>query len=176
MRYLPIFGYILKYLLTVFFFLSYAPFIYAQDWQNKPIKLIVPFPAGGGTDAVARALANKLSSQINQSIIVENKSGANGVIGADFVARSAPDGSTILLTIASHAIAPAVTKKIPYNTDTDFVAVSLVAKYPYLFTVPANSPANSFKEFVELAKKNPGQISYASSGTGSAPHLGSTSS
>ena len=172
MRYLPIFGYILKYLLTFFFFLSYAPFIYAQDWQNKPIKLIVPFPAGGGTDAVARALANKLSSQINQSIIVENKSGANGVIGADFVARSAPDGSTVLLTIASHAIAPAVTKKIPYNTDTDFVAVSLVAKYPYLFTVPANSPANSFKEFVELAKKNPGQISYASSGTGSAPHLG----
>jgi tripartite-type tricarboxylate transporter receptor subunit TctC len=103
----------LKYFLTIFFFLCYSPFIYAQDWQNKPIKLIVPFPAGGGTDAVARALANKLSSQINQSIIVENKSGANGVIGADFVARSAPDGSTILLTIASHAIAQQSLKRFP---------------------------------------------------------------
>jgi tripartite-type tricarboxylate transporter receptor subunit TctC len=145
---------------------------HAKDWPNKPIKLIVPFPAAGGTDAVARALANKLSQQLNQSVIVENKAGANGVIGAEMVANSAPDGYTVLLTIASHAIAPAVSKKLPYDTEKDFAAVSLVAKYPYLFTVPANSSANSFKEFVEQAKKNPGKIAYASSGSGSGPHLG----
>lgn len=145
---------------------------HAKDWPNKPIKLIVPFPAAGGTDAVARALANKLSQQLNQSVIVENKAGANGVIGAEMVANSAPDGYTVLLTIASHAIAPAVSKKLPYDTEKDFAAVSLIAKYPYLLTVPANSPANTFKEFIEQAKKNPGKIAYASSGSGSGPHLG----
>jgi tripartite-type tricarboxylate transporter receptor subunit TctC len=145
---------------------------HAKDWPNKPIKLIVPFPAAGGTDAVARALANKLSQQFNQSVIVENKAGANGVIGAEMVANSAPDGYTVLLTIASHAIAPAVSKKLPYDTEKDFAAVSLIAKYPYLLTVPANSPANTFKEFIEQAKKNPGKIAYASSGSGSGPHLG----
>jgi len=144
----------------------------AKDWPNKPIKLIVPFPAAGGTDAVARALANKLSQQLNQPVIVENKAGANGVIGAEAVAHAPPDGYTIMITIASHAIAPAVSKKLPYDTEKDFVGVSLIAKYPYLFTVPANSPANTFKEFIDLAKKNPGKLTYASSGTGSAPHLG----
>ncbi len=153
------------------FFVLLGP-AHAKDWPNKPIKLIVPFPAAGGTDAVARALANKLSQQLNQSVIVENKAGANGVIGAEMVANSAPDGYTVLLTIASHAIAPAVSKKLPYDTEKDFAAVSLIAKYPYLLTVPANSPANTFKEFIEQAKKNPGKIAYASSGSGSGPHLG----
>lgn len=151
---------------------GFIPVAQAKDWPNKPIKLIVPFPAAGGTDAVARALANKLSQQLNQTVIVENKAGANGVIGAEAVAHAAPDGYTIMITIASHAIAPAVSKKLPYDTEKDFVGVSLIAKYPYLFTVPANSPANNFKEFIDLAKKNPGKLTYASSGTGSAPHLG----
>ncbi len=159
---------------AVLFFCLFAfmQFAQAKDWPNKPIKLIVPFPAAGGTDAVARALANKLSQQLNQPVVVENKAGANGVIGAEAVANAAPDGYTVMITIASHAIAPAVSKKLPYDTEKDFVGVSLIAKYPYLFTVPANSPANSFKEFIDLAKKNPGKLTYASSGTGSGPHLG----
>lgn len=165
---------LLKNLITALMacFFALLGTVHAKDWPNKPIKLIVPFPAAGGTDAVARALANKLSQQFNQSVIVENKAGANGVIGAEMVANSAPDGYTVLLTIASHAIAPAVSKKLPYNTEKDFAAVSLIAKYPYLLTVPANSPANTFKEFIEQAKKNPGKIAYASSGSGSGPHLG----
>ena len=144
----------------------------ASEWPSKPIKMIVPFPAAGGTDAVARALANKLSQQLGKAVIVENKSGANGVIGADYVAHSSPDGLTLLLTIASHAIAPAIYKSLPYSTDQDFAPVSLVALYPYLFTVPPNLPIHSFKEFIEYAKQNPGKVSYASSGTGSGPHLG----
>jgi tripartite-type tricarboxylate transporter receptor subunit TctC len=154
--------------------LTTAPCL-AQDgteWPSKPIKMIVPFPAAGGTDAVGRALANKLSLQVGKPVIVENKSGANGVIGADYVAHSTPDGLTILLTIASHSIAPAIYKSLPYNTDQDFTAVSLVALYPYLFTIPQSSPLHSFKEFIDYAKLHPGQISYASSGTGSGPHLG----
>ena len=164
----------MKKSVAVLFFCLFAFLQVAQakDWPNKPIKLIVPFPAAGGTDAVARALANKLSQQLNQPVIVENKAGANGVIGAEAVAHAPPDGYTIMITIASHAIAPAVSKKLPYDTEKDFVGVSLIAKYPYLFTVPANSPANTFKEFIDLAKKNPGKLTYASSGTGSAPHLG----
>jgi len=144
----------------------------STEWPSKPIKMIVPFPAAGGTDAVARALANKLSLQVGKPVVVENKSGANGVIGADYVAHAAPDGLTILLTIASHAIAPAIYKSLPYNTDQDFVAVSLVALYPYLFTIPQRSPFHTFKEFIDHAKLHPRQISYASSGTGSGPHLG----
>ena len=165
---------LLKNLITALMacFFALLGTVHAKDWPNKPIKLIVPFPAAGGTDAVARALANKLSQQFNQSVIVENKAGANGVIGAEMVANSAPDGYTVLLTIASHAIAPAVSKKLPYDTEKDFAAVSLIAKYPYLLTVPANSPANTFKEFIEQAKKHPGKIAYASSGSGSGPHLG----
>lgn len=164
----------MKKSVAVLFFCLFAfvQIAQAKDWPNKPIKLIVPFPAAGGTDAVARALANKLSQQLNQPVVVENKAGANGVIGAEAVAHAAPDGYTIMITIASHAIAPVVSKKLPYDTDKDFVGVSLIAKYPYLFTVPANSPANNFKEFIDLAKKNPGKLTYASSGTGSAPHLG----
>jgi tripartite-type tricarboxylate transporter receptor subunit TctC len=167
-------GFAVKKSVAVLFFCLFAFLQVAQakDWPNKPIKLIVPFPAAGGTDAVARALANKLSQQLNQPVIVENKAGANGVIGAEAVAHAPPDGYTIMITIASHAIAPAVSKKLPYDTEKDFVGVSLIAKYPYLFTVPANSPANTFKEFIDLAKKNPGKLTYASSGTGSAPHLG----
>jgi tripartite-type tricarboxylate transporter receptor subunit TctC len=143
-----------------------------SDWPHKPLKMIVPFPAAGGTDAVARALANKLGQQFAQPVVVENKSGANGVIGADFVAHSPADGTTLLLTIASHAIAPAIYKNLPYNTDQDFIPVSLVAIYPYLFTVPSALPFQTLKDFIEFAKLNPGKLSYASSGTGSGPHLG----
>lgn len=145
---------------------------FAQEWPIQPIKIIVPFPAAGGTDALARTLGNQLSKQLKQPVIIENKAGANGVIGAQIVATSPADGYTILLTIASHAIAPSVNKKLPFSIDNDFIPVSLVAKYPYLLTVSGSSKIKSFKEFVEFTTSHPNQMSFASSGNGSAPHLG----
>jgi tripartite-type tricarboxylate transporter receptor subunit TctC len=144
----------------------------SASFPSKPIKIIVPFPAGGGTDVLARAIGQRMSSLLGQAVIVDNKPGANGVIGADAIAKSEPDGHSLLLTIASHAIAPAIYKKLPYSTDADFVSVSLIAKYPYLFTVPASLPVNTFQEFIAYVKAHPKSLSYASSGTGSGPHLG----
>ena len=152
--------------------LLFAMSAFAQNWPTKPIKLVVPFPAAGGTDAVARSLANQLAIILKQPVIVDNRAGANGLIGAEYVAHAEPDGYTMMMTIASHSIAPSIYKKIPYDTDRDFIPVSLVAKYPYLITSTLSLPVNSFKEFVEYAKSHPGQLSYASSGTGSGPHLG----
>ncbi len=156
-------------LFYVFFF---NDLLLAQVWPNKPIKWVVPFPAAGGTDAVARAMANQLSLILKQPVIVDNRAGANGLIGAQYVANAAPDGLTALMTIASHAIAPSIYKQLPYDTEKDFIAVSLVAKYPYLITVPLSLPVNNFKEFIDYAKHHPGAVSFASSGTGSGPHLG----
>jgi tripartite-type tricarboxylate transporter receptor subunit TctC len=145
---------------------------FSQAWPSKPIKWVVPFPAAGGTDAVARALANQLAINLKQPVVVDNRSGANGLIGAEYVAHAPADGYTVLMTIASHSIAPLLYKQMPYDTDTDFIPVSLVAKYPYLITVPMALPVSTFKEFIEYAKRHPGQVSFASSGTGSGPHLG----
>lgn len=144
----------------------------SASFPSKPIKIIVPFPAGGGTDVLARAIGQRMSALLGQPVIVDNKPGANGVIGSDAIAKSEPDGHSLLLTIASHAIAPAIYKKLPYSTDSDFVSVSLIAKYPYLFTVPTSLPVNTFQEFIAYVKSHPGKLSYASSGTGSGPHLG----
>jgi tripartite-type tricarboxylate transporter receptor subunit TctC len=144
----------------------------SASFPSKPIKIIVPFPAGGGTDVLARAIGQRMSTVLGQPVIVDNKPGANGVIGADAIAKSDPDGHSLLLTIASHAIAPAIYKKLPYSTDADFFSVSLIAKYPYLFTMPASMPVNTFQEFIAYVKARPGKLSYASSGTGSGPHLG----
>ena len=145
---------------------------FSQTWPHKPIKWVVPFPAAGGTDAVARALATQLGQILKQPVVVDNRSGANGLIGAEYVAHAAPDGYTVLMTIASHSIAPSIYKQLPYDTDRDFMPVSLVAKYPYLITVPASLPVGNFKDFIDYAKRHPGQVSFASSGTGSGPHLG----
>ncbi len=144
----------------------------SASFPSKPIKVIVPFPAGGGTDVLARSIGQRMSALLGQPVIVDNKPGANGVIGADAIAKSEADGHSLLLTIASHAIAPAIYKKLPYSTDADFVCVSLIAKYPYLLTVPASLPVNTFQEFIAYVKAHPGKLSYASSGTGSGPHLG----
>jgi len=158
------------FLLSIFFFFPFSS--YSQTWPNQTIKIIVPFPAGGGTDALARTVSIELSKLLNQTVYVENKPGANGTIGAQFVALAPPDGNTVLLTIASFAISPALSKKLPFDVDKDFVPVSLVAKYPYLLTTGSQSELKTFKQFHEFAKKNPGKLSYASSGNGSGPHLG----
>jgi len=157
----------------VFFFLIFNPLLsFSQNWPRQSIKIVVPFPAGGGTDALARTMGIELSKLLNQTVYVENKPGANGIIGAQYVALAPPDGHTVLLTIASFAISPAFSKKLPFDVDKDFVPVSLVAKYPYLLTTSFNSELKTFKQFLEYAKSHPDKLSYASSGNGSGPHLG----
>lgn len=145
---------------------------HAQTWPAKPIHLIVGFAPGGGTDIVARALAPKLGEILGQSIIIDNKTGAAGTIAADFVAKSAPDGYTLLMGHSnSNAIAPFVLQKVPYNPATDFTPITYLGYVPNVLVVNATLPVNSVAELITLAKSKPGDLSYGSSGIGSTQHL-----
>jgi len=141
-------------------------------YPNKPIRMIVPFPAGGATDILARALSQKLGEKIGQTVVVDNRPGAGGTIGADAASKAAPDGYTLLLaTSSTHSIGPAVNPKIPYNAETDFTPIAYVASSPNIVLVPNTSPAKNMGEFIAHARKNPGQLNYASSGNGTIVHL-----
>lgn len=142
------------------------------QYPTRPIRLVVPFAPGGGTDIVARTVAQKLTEIFGQTVIVDNRAGANGIIGTDQVAKAKPDGYTVLITIASHAINPTLYAKLPYDTNADLVPVSLLAEYPFVITVHPSVPAKSLRELIAFAKSHPNQLSYASSGNGSGPHLG----
>ena len=144
----------------------------AQNFPNRPVRMIVPYPAGGGTDIISRTVAQKLGERWGQQVIVDNRAGANGIIGTDLAAKSKPDGYTLVVVIATQAINPALYPKIPYNSETDFAPVSLMAQYPFILTTHPSVPAKTVREFIALAKKRPGELSYASSGNGSGPHLG----
>ena len=144
----------------------------ADTYPNKPIKFIVPYAAGGASDVTSRLLAQAMSPSIGQTVIVENKTGAGGNIGTDFVAKSAPDGYTMLLAYTGPmAINPTLYKNIPFNPLKDFAAVTLVAEAPLLLGVHPSVPVKNVKELVEYARANPGKIFYGSSGTGGADHL-----
>ncbi len=141
-------------------------------FPTRPVTLVVPFPPGGGTDTGARIVAQKLSGRWGQPVVVENKGGAAGQIGADFVAKAKPDGYTILMgNIGTQAINPALYKKLPYDPDTAFVPISLVAELPLAMTVHPAVPVGTPRELIALARQKPGQLSYSSSGAGGAPHL-----
>ncbi|MES2955305.1 MAG: tripartite tricarboxylate transporter substrate binding protein [Pseudomonadota bacterium] len=141
-------------------------------YPNKPIRMIVPFPAGGATDILARALSQKLGEKIGQTVVVDNRPGAGGTIGADAASKAAPDGYTLLLaTSSTHSIGPAINPKIPYNAETDFTPIAYVASSPNIVLVPNTSPARNMSEFMAHARKNPGQLNYASSGNGTIVHL-----
>ena len=144
----------------------------AQTYPTKPIRIVVPWPPGGGTDLVARTVAQKMNETLGQTAVVDNRAGANGIIGADLAAKAPADGYTVLITIASHAINPTLYPKLPYDTLADLAPVSLLAEYPFVITVHPSIPAKTIKEFIAIAKSRPGQLSYASSGNGSGPHLG----
>jgi tripartite-type tricarboxylate transporter receptor subunit TctC len=144
----------------------------AQSYPSKPIHLVVPFPAGGATDILSRALSQELGKKIGQSIVVENKPGAGGTIGALAAAKSSPDGYTLLLTTSStHSIGPAINPRIPYNAEADFTPIAYVASSPNILLVPNSSPAKTLPEFIDYARKNPGRLNYASSGNGTIVHL-----
>ena len=145
---------------------------FAQAFPSKPVTLVVPFPPGGGTDTGGRVIAEQLSRRWGQPVIVENKGGAAGQIGADFVAKAKPDGYTLLLgNIGTQAINPLLYKKMPYDPDKAFAPISLVAELPLAMMVNPAVPAKTAADFIALATSRPGQMSYSSSGAGGAPHL-----
>jgi tripartite-type tricarboxylate transporter receptor subunit TctC len=144
----------------------------AQGWPNKPIRWVVGFAPGGGTDIVARALAPKVGEILGQTVIIENRAGAAGVIGADAVAKSPNDGYTWLIGhVNSNAIAPYVLAKVPFDPLNDFTAVTYIGYVPNILVVHPSVPAKSVEELIDLAKKEPGKLTYASSGIGSTQHL-----
>jgi tripartite-type tricarboxylate transporter receptor subunit TctC len=144
----------------------------AQSYPNKPIRMVVGFPPGGGTDVVARVISQKLSEWYGQPVVVENRPGATGTIGADAIAKSAPDGYNLLMGhVNSHGIAPNLFAKLPYDPIKDFAAVAYVGYVPNVLAVHPSVPARSVKELVALAKDKPGAMNYASSGNGSTQHL-----
>lgn len=144
----------------------------AQAYPAKPIRLVVPFPAGGATDILARALSQKLGEKIGQTVVVENRPGAGGTIGADLASKAAPDGYTLLLaTSSTHSIGPAINPKITYNAETDFTPIAYVASSPNIVVVPNTLPVKTMREFIDYARKNPGKLNYASSGNGTIVHL-----
>ena len=145
---------------------------FAQGYPSKPVRMIVGFPPGGGTDIVARVISQRISEWWGQAVAVENRPGATGTIGADVVAKSAPDGYTLLMGhVNSHAIAPNLFKKMPYDPIKDFAAVAYVGYVPNVLAVHPSIPVRSMKELIALAKSKPGVLNYASSGNGSTQHL-----
>ena len=139
---------------------------------GKPIRLIVPFPAGGATDLFARTLSQKMGERLGTSVVIDNKPGAGGSLGSDMAAKAAADGQTLLFTTTStHSIGPAIGAKLPYDTVRDFTPIAHVGNAPSIMLVPNSSPAKTVKEWIDYAKKNPGKLNYASSGNGTIVQL-----
>jgi tripartite-type tricarboxylate transporter receptor subunit TctC len=144
----------------------------AQSWPEKPITFIVPFAAGGGTDAFARPLAAQLDSQLGKRVLIENRAGAGGTVGASAAAKAAPDGYTFFVGAAHHAIAPSLYPSLDYNIEKDFIAVALIARPPQVVVVnPDKVAAKTLAEFIAYAKANPGKLNYGSAGAGTTHHL-----
>ena len=150
---------------------SVAGAAHAQAWPSKPVSLVVPFPAGGTTDVLARALAERLSPALGQPVIVENKPGAGATIGADYVAKAKADGHTLLIGAVHHTIASSVYKKLPYDFQKGFEPVTVIAMVPNVLVVNARTPAKNVNELVALIKAKPAEASYGSNGNGTAQHL-----
>ncbi len=140
-------------------------------YPDKPIRMIVPFPAGGNADIVARSISNELSKNLGVPVVIENRGGAGGVIGSEIVAKAPADGYTIMMVSASHVINPSMQKTLPYDTIKDFAGISLVAEVPTVLVVHPSVQAKSLKELIALAKANPGKINFASAGNGTVGHL-----
>lgn len=158
-------------LYTTLFLLCMSGLAFAQTWPSKSVTLVVSYPPGGGADAVARSLSGPLGKALGTTVIVENKPGASGQIAAALVAKSTPDGYTLLLDASSFSVNPGLFKKLPYDATRDFKVLGLLALFPNVLLVNPNFPAKSVKELVTMAKNKPEEIAYATSGNGSAQHM-----
>ena len=143
----------------------------AQAYPVKPLRMVVPFAPGGGTDVIARYVAAGMSESMGRQVVVDNRGGANGIVGTEIVARAPADGYTLLFVSSPHSVNPGLYPKLPYDTLRDFAPVSMVALSPYVLVVHPSLPARNVKELVALAKTKPGEISYGSGGSGSSAHL-----
>jgi tripartite-type tricarboxylate transporter receptor subunit TctC len=163
---------VLNLLLALALLLACAFPAAAQPYPTKPIRFLVPFPPGGGNDTMARTVGQKMTERLGQPVVIDNRPGAGGNIGAETAAHALPDGYTIFLGgVGSHGINPNLMKKPPYDPIKDFAPVSLIASAPMLVIVPLSLPAKSMNEFLQLAKARPGELNFASSGAGSIAHL-----
>ncbi len=160
--------------LAVTFAALAAPAALAQDgpYPSRPIRMVVGFAPGGGTDVVARLIAPSLAEKLGQSVVVENRAGASGIVGAGMVAKSPPDGYTLMMGVVSlNTVIPSLFKNLPYDPVHDFVPISLVASVPHFVVVHPSLPVHSLKELIDYAKRNPGTLSFPSAGSGTTPHL-----
>jgi tripartite-type tricarboxylate transporter receptor subunit TctC len=158
-----------KWGLSLFFWMAFAA---AQSYPAKPVTWVVPFPPGGGTDISARTVATKLTEKWKQSVVIENRSGAAGILGTDAVAKARPDGYTLLIVnVGITSINPALYPRLPYNPETAFTPISLICELPFVLMASPSFAPNSVKELVAYAKANPGKVTFASSGQGGSPHL-----
>jgi tripartite-type tricarboxylate transporter receptor subunit TctC len=158
------------FILSAFIFA--IPLSFAQEYPNKPIKIVIPFPPGGGADVLMRPLSKRLSELLGQTIVLDNKPGANGNIGADYVAKSAPDGYTLLLGNSSLPISAALYSQLPFDPVKDLTPIALMVNTPSVLVANPKFKAKNITELIELAKLEPGKINYSSAGIGSTPHLG----
>jgi tripartite-type tricarboxylate transporter receptor subunit TctC len=155
----------------VFCVFDFASTAVAQPYPTKPIRFIVPYPPAGATDITARIVGQKMTQNTGQQILIENRGGAAGNIGTDIAAKAAPDGYTVLYTLSSHTINPVLFTKLPFNVETDFAPITLVATIPQIVVAHPSLPVNNIKELIALARRKPGALNYASPGSGSPGHL-----
>ncbi len=151
---------------------SLTPLAHAQAWPAKPVTVVVPFPAGGGTDAFARPLAAQFAKQTGKQLVIDNRGGAGGTVGASIASRLPPDGYALFMGAVHHTIAPSMYPKLDYDLEKDFVPLTLVASVPQVVVVnPRRIEATNFKAFLDLMKRNPGKYNYGSAGSGTSHHL-----
>jgi tripartite-type tricarboxylate transporter receptor subunit TctC len=148
-----------------------GPAVHAQSYPSKPIRIISPFAPGGGNDNICRIIAPRLSESLKQQVLVDNRPGANAIVGTELAARAAPDGYTIVLIPSGHAVNATLYKKLPYDSIRDFTAITLVASSPLVLAMHPSVPTRNVKELIALAKAHPGQLTYGSAGIGSSGHL-----
>src|SRR3954468_6146093 len=143
----------------------------AQDYPNKPVRIVVPYPPGGPTDVIVRVIGNRLTESLGQQVVIENKAGASGMIGADLVSKSIPDGYTLLVNPSIHVILPSLVPKMPFDAIKDFTHITLLVSVPLFLVVNNNLPVKNVKDLIAYAKANPGKLNFASSSSGSSSQL-----
>jgi tripartite-type tricarboxylate transporter receptor subunit TctC len=151
--------------------LAFAGSVHAQTWPEKPVHIIVAFTPGSATDVMGRAISNELSAKLGQPVIIENKPGAGGTIAAGLVAKAAPDGYTLLLNSSGHTVSPWIYDRLSYDTAKDLMGVSLIGRQPNIMVISPDKPWKSVNDLVKQAKEQPGKLSFASAGVGSATHI-----